>query len=98
MERVIEDVVALILHLRGESLNSRTRCFYCGREHRTIECNSPERQHFFMKLATFGGDSQAEEDTLREGGSWEDSGRNVASDDDDFLRETFTAFLESELE
>jgi hypothetical protein len=98
MERVIEDVVALILHLQGESLNTRTRCFYCGREHRTVECSSPQRQHFFMKLSALAGDHQVEEDALREGESWEDSCRKVASDDDDFLREAFTTIFESELE
>jgi len=98
MERVIEDVTALIQHLRGESLNTQTRCFYCGREHRTVECNSPQRQLFFMKLSTLAGDSQDEEETFLEGESWEDSDRKVASDDDDFLRETFASFFESELE
>ena len=98
MERVIEGIAALILHLRGESLNTQTRCFYCGQEHRTVDCSSPQRLLFFMKLSALAVDSQAEEETFHEGEPWEANDNTVAADDDDFLRETFASFFESELE
>ncbi len=51
MEMAVRQLAALIKHLRLESLQEQTRCFYCGGLHRTVECDSPRRDAFMMNLA-----------------------------------------------
>ncbi len=50
MEAAIQKLANLIDHLRLESLREQTRCFYCGGLHRTVDCASPSRDAFMMKL------------------------------------------------
>jgi hypothetical protein len=50
MDMAIQQMTALIDHLRLESLKQQTRCFYCGGLHRTVDCDSPKRDEFMMKL------------------------------------------------
>ena len=50
MERAVQHIVALIDHLRLESLQEEIRCFYCGGLHRSVDCESPEREAFYKVL------------------------------------------------
>ena len=64
MERVIEEVAALIEHLRLESLEEQTTCFYCGRSHRTVDCRSAKRESFLLSLAQWAATAEEEEEAF----------------------------------
>ncbi len=63
MERAVQHIVALIDHFRLESLQEETRCFYCGGLHRSVDCESPEREVFYKVLI----DIAAEADDMDRG-------------------------------
>ena len=69
MERAVQHIVALIDHFRLESLQEETRCFYCGGVHRSVDCESLEREAFHKVLM----DIAAEADDMDRGFCMEDS-------------------------
>ena len=58
MERATQKIVALIEHLRLESLNEQHKCFYCGSHHRTVDCTSAKRNAFYKILRKIAADFQ----------------------------------------
>lgn len=50
MQMAIHQIIDLIEHFRQENLKEQNRCFYCGGFHRTVDCQSPKREAFYLSL------------------------------------------------
>lgn len=98
MERVIERVVALIEHLSLESQGERTRCFYCGRSHKTVRCTSPKKEAFLLSLNQLAAVYQEEELSLQEQELPVESSECLPRGEQPWFEDQFTASFESESE
>lgn len=64
MQTVIEHISALVDHFKLENLNQKSTCFYCGEQHKTVDCESPERDVFHMTLTAIAEETREEESLL----------------------------------
>lgn len=64
MERAVQQIAALIDHLRLESLSEQDQCFYCGGFHRSVDCDSPKRKAFHRILVDIASDFEELQDDL----------------------------------
>ena len=60
MQNTVQKIADLIDHLRMESLEEQHKCFYCGGDHKTVECESPHRKAFHLSLVAVNAAVQAE--------------------------------------
>jgi len=64
MHITAQKIAELIEHLRRESLEEQTTCFYCGGDHKTVECEAPHRKAFHLSLVA--GNAEIREEDLRQ--------------------------------
>ena len=57
MDKAAQQVVDLIEHLRLETLREQKTCFYCGGDHRSVECQSLKRKDFHRTLLDITDDA-----------------------------------------
>ncbi|MFW6177461.1 MAG: hypothetical protein ACOC43_03745 [Desulfohalobiaceae bacterium] len=66
MQKVMEEVSALIEHFKEEKLQKENRCFYCGGLHKTVACESHQKEAFHQNLAALLEEEQSlETETLQ---------------------------------
>jgi DNA-directed RNA polymerase alpha subunit len=66
MESIIQVIAELIGHLKLESLELETRCFYCGGRHKTTRCRSRKREEFLASLSATGRKECAKKYTINQ--------------------------------
>ena len=60
MQNSVQKIADLIDHLRRESLEEQNKCFYCGGNHKTVDCKSPHRKAFHLSLVAVNAEISAE--------------------------------------
>ncbi|MGM0423962.1 MAG: hypothetical protein ACQEQX_03450 [Thermodesulfobacteriota bacterium] len=67
MQKTMEQICALIEHFKEENLQKENKCFYCGGLHKTVACESNQKEAFHQNLAALGEEEQRQEtETLQE--------------------------------